>query len=415
MKTKYIVLREAYDWLSVGSSITELTIIEFNSVCNYLKNRNLNNAAQYGFNKIKFINYVGIISVGNLVIEILPKISITNDIVKDRKMLMFMLSKCNKVSVKINEILETNIVNQSLLDILAKVFTKKVLLELQKGMYLEYVTQENSLNKIKGKVMLTQNAKTNYINKSKVYCRYDEFTENNIFNSILLRTTNFLLPVINRSFVKKDLNIIKSILSDVEDVYIPINILKNYKLNKKNERFKEAFILAKLILNNSTMNKSSGKENGFSILFEMNYLYEEYIGILLKEAIEDKTIAVNTQEKSKYLLFNKNAERNEIALKPDIVIYKNNKPRIIIDTKWKSASIDGREVYSQSDIYQMYAYITTYTECEKCILLYPRINGEVVHSIWELNNNIGDKEIIVKEVSLENYSETKTELLKLLN
>lgn len=413
MKTKYIVIREAYDWLSVGSSINELTIIEFNSVCNYLKTRNLNNAARYGFNKIKFINYVGIISVGNLVIEILPKISITNDIVKDRKILMFMLSKCNRISVNINEVLETNIVSQSLLDILAKVFTKKLLLELQKGLYLEYVTQEDSLNKIKGKVMLTQNAKINYINKSKVYCRYDEFTENNIFNSILLRTTNLLLSVINNSNVKKELNIIKSIFSDVDDTYIPLPILENYKLNKKNERFKEAFILAKLILNNSTMNKSLGKENGFSILFEMNYLYEEYIGILLKETIEDKTTTVNTQEKSKYLLYNKNTGRNEIALKPDIVIYKDNKPKIIIDTKWKSASLDGRERYSQGDIYQMYAYITTYKECEKCILLYPKINEDVVHSTWSLNSDFGDKKIVVREVSLGNYGDTKRELIKL--
>ncbi|MBS5307094.1 MAG: hypothetical protein KHY57_10820 [Clostridium sp.] len=98
--------------------------MEFNSICNYLKTRNLNNAVRYGFNKIKFINYVGVISLGNLVIEILQKISITNDIVKDRKMLMFILSKCNKISVSINEVLETNIVNQSLLDVLAKVITK---------------------------------------------------------------------------------------------------------------------------------------------------------------------------------------------------------------------------------------------------------------------------------------------------
>ncbi|MBS5307092.1 MAG: hypothetical protein KHY57_10810 [Clostridium sp.] len=70
-------------------------------------------------------------------------------------------------------------------------------------------------------------------------------------------------------------------------------------------------------------------------------------------------------KKSKYLLYNKNTEKNEIALKPDIVIYKDNKPKIIIDTKWKSASIDGREIYSQGDIYQMYAYITTYKECKK--------------------------------------------------
>lgn len=414
MKSKYIIIREAYDWIFIGNSINELTIIEFNSLCNYLKDRNLNNAVQYGFNKIKFINYVGIISLGNLIIEILPKISITNDIVKDRKMLMFMLSKCNRISVNINEVLETNIVNQSLLDILAKVFAKKLLLELQKGMYLEYVTQEDSLNKIKGKVMLTQNVKINYTNKSKVYCRYDEFTENNIFNSILLKATNLLLIALNNSFIKKELNIIKNLLNDVDDIYIPLSILENYKLNKKNERFKEVFILAKLILSNSTMNKSLGKENGFSILFEMNYLYEEYIGVLLKEIIEDETIKVNTQEKSKYLLWNKNTRKNEIALKPDIVIYKDNEAKIIIDTKWKSSSIDGREIYNQGDIYQMYAYITTYKEAEKCILLYPKVSEDIVHSKWKLNNNIGDKEIIMNEVTLESYGETKNKLLKLL-
>lgn len=414
MKSKYIIIREAYDWIFIGNSINELTIIEFNSLCNYLKDRNLNNAVQYGFNKIKFINYVGIISLGNLIIEILPKISISNDIVKDRKMLMFMLSKCNRISVNINEVLETNIVNQSLLDILAKVFAKKLLLELQKGMYLEYVTQEDSLNKIKGKVMLTQNVKINYTNKSKVYCRYDEFTENNIFNSILLKATNLLLIALNNSFIKKELNIIKNLLNDVDDIYIPLSILENYKLNKKNERFKEVFILAKLILSNSTMNKSLGKENGFSILFEMNYLYEEYIGVLLKEIIEDETIKVNTQEKSKYLLWNKNTRKNEIALKPDIVIYKDNEAKIIIDTKWKSSSIDGREIYNQGDIYQMYAYITTYKEAEKCILLYPKVSEDIVHSKWKLNNNIGDKEIIMNEVTLESYGETKNKLLKLL-
>ena len=86
--------------------------------------------------------------------------------------------------------------------------------------------------------------------------------------------------------------------------------------------------------------KSFGKENGFSILFEMNYLYEEYIGVLLKEVISESNIRISTQEKSKYLLWNTLRERNEIALKPDIVIYKNNMPKIIIDTKWKLAFLD---------------------------------------------------------------------------
>ncbi len=413
MKNKYIILREGYDWLCVGNSENEITAMEYNVLSMYLKNNVHQNGISYGYNKVKFINYVGIISVGNLVIEILPKISITKDAIKDREILMFMLSKCNKLSVDIKEMLNTNIIKQSLIDILAKIFTQKLLKELQKGMYFQYISKEDSLNKIKGKIMVTQNSKINGINKAKVYCKYDEFTENNLFNAILKRAANFISTLVKDNGVNKDLNIIRNMLLDVDDIYIPQNDLNTYRLNRKNERFTEAFTLAKLILSNTTMDKSTGKEKGFSMLFEMNYLYEEYIGILLKEALEDENTSVKTQEKSKYLLWNTKTQRNEIALKPDIVIYKNNEPKIIIDTKWKAASVDNREIYNQGDIYQMYAYITTYTICEKCILLYPKISNDTSHSTWKLNSNFGDKEIMIVEINLESYSGVKEGLVKL--
>ena len=91
----------------------------------YLKKNIGNKSIVYDYNKIKFINYVGIIKINNLIIEILPKISLSNDIIKDREILVFMLSKCNKLSVDINELLNSNILSNSLLDILAKVFSKK--------------------------------------------------------------------------------------------------------------------------------------------------------------------------------------------------------------------------------------------------------------------------------------------------
>lgn len=415
MKNKYIVLREAYDWLSIGNSEDEITMLQYSILCRYLKDNNLNNAVIYGYNKLKFINFVGIIAAGDLVIEILPKISLTNDVIKDREMLIFMLSKCNKISVNVNEMLKTNMLNCSLIDILAKVFINKLLPELQKGLYFEYVSKEDSLNKIKGKVLLTQNSKINAMNKTKVYCKYDEFTENNLFNSILLRAINYLNTLVKNNTVAKELNIARSILSEVDDLYITRNILNLYCLNRKNERFKEAFALAKLILENSTMDTSTGKENGFSILFEMNYLFEEYIGVLLKEVLEYENTIVNTQEKAEYLLWNKNRNRNEIALKPDIVIYNDEKAEVIIDTKWKAAALDNKEIYSQSDIYQMYAYITTYTECKRCILLYPKISDNNEHSIWKLKPFLGDKEILIREINLESYSKSKEELMALLN
>lgn len=419
MKTKYIILKEGYDWLSVGSEENEITLSEYRNLCLYLKKNIGNKSIVYDYNRIKFINYVGIIKVNNLIIEILPKISLSNDIIKDREILMFMLSKCNKLSVDIKELLNSNILKNSLLDILAKVFSKKLLNELQKGLYREYVSKEEALSMIKGKILISKSIKENTINKNKMNCKYDEFTEDNLFNAILKRAINVILFSIKNDDVKKELNIINNIFNDVSDIYVPNNIILNYKLNRMNNRFLECFTLAKLILLNSSMDKSLGKENGFSILFEMNYLYEEYVGVLLKEVFNDTNININininTQEKSRYLLWNTLKERNEIALKPDIVIYKDNKPKIIIDTKWKSATIDGKEVYTQGDIYQMYAYITTYEECQQCILLYPKINENIKHSEWILNDDIRNKKILIYEINLENYEKTKNELLYLIN
>ena len=415
MNSKYIVLREGYDWLNIGEGKNEISISEYKNLCVYLKKNIGNKSIVYDYNKIKFINYVGIIKINNLIIEILPKISLSNDMIKDREILVFMLSKCNKLSVDINELLNSNILNNSLLDILAKVFSKKLLNELQKGLYREYVSKEEALSTIKGKILISKSIKENTINKNKMNCKYDEFTEDNLFNAILKRAISVILFSIKNDDVKKELNIINNVLNDISDIYIPNNIILNYKLNRMNNRFLECFTLAKLILLNSSMDKSLGKENGFSILFEMNYLYEEYIAVLLKEICSDTNINVNDQEKSKYLLWNTLKERNEIALKPDIVIYKDNKPKIIIDTKWKSATIDGKEVYTQGDIYQMYAYITTYEECQQCILLYPKTNENVKHSEWVLNHDIRNKKILIYEINLENYQKTKNELLYLIN
>ena len=172
------------------------------------------------------------------------------------------------------------------------------------GLYREYVSKEEALSIIKGKILISKSIKENTINKNKMNCKYDEFTEDNLFNAILKRAINVILFSIKNDDVKKELNIINNIFNDVSDIYISNNIILNYKLNRMNNRFLECFTLAKLILLNSSMDKSLGKENGFSILFEMNYLYEEYIGVLLEEVFNDTNISINTQEKSRYLLWN---------------------------------------------------------------------------------------------------------------
>lgn len=405
MSKKYITLREGFDYLYVGEGENKVTDREFQSLSKYIEDNLSSQLVVFGYKKLKFINYVGVIALDNLVIEILPKVSLSGEVSEDRKVLLFMLSKCKKINIKTLDFIGSNLINNTIIDIIGEIFYRDLARELQRGVYSEYVSLENSIGNIKGKLLVTKHSKVNRFNKNKAYCAYDEFTEDNFFNRILKTALNYLLREVRNERLKSNLRILERRFEEISDEFIHKHAFNRYKLNRRNERFKKSFEIAKMILNGSIVDNSMGKKFGFTILFEMNYLYEEYIGVVLKEVISEENIFVNTQEKSKYLLYNEKRKREEIALKPDIVIYKDETPKIIIDTKWKKGIKNGKENYSQGDVYQMYAYITSYKECEKCVLLYPKeeAGGNV---LWNLKG-YDNKGIFMISVDLSSYERTK--------
>jgi len=77
---------------------------------------------------------------------------------------------------------------------------------------------------------------------------------------------------------------------------------------------------------------------------------------------------VSTQDKGYYLF----DSPRQFALRPDIVIVRDDNTKVILDTKWKSLVNNPRINYgiSQSDMYQMYAYSKKYGASE-IWLIYP--------------------------------------------
>ena len=107
-----------------------------------------------------------------------------------------------------------------------------------------------------------------------------------------------------------------------------------------------------------------GNDLALALLFDMNVLFESYVGHYLIKKGHD----VSLQDKQHHLAFSN--QRGIYALRPDIVI---DKDRIIADTKWKILSQEKtRQGVSGSDLYQMYAYGTKYGNCERMYLIYPK-------------------------------------------
>ncbi|HBG9859420.1 5-methylcytosine restriction system specificity protein McrC, partial [Clostridioides difficile] len=92
--SKNIYVKETYEWIRVGNGENELTEIEYEKLLKYLENNNdvlKSNIIDIKYKKLRFINYVGIICFENVILEILPKLSLSDNLVKDREILLQML------------------------------------------------------------------------------------------------------------------------------------------------------------------------------------------------------------------------------------------------------------------------------------------------------------------------------------
>lgn len=411
---KHICIREAYDWIFVGDKENQLTKFEFESLIKYLESKKQtfkSTIVDIGYNKLRLINYVGIIKIKNVIIEILPKVSLSDDTKKDKEILLRMLSKCKKLPFVVDESMNLSTKNYNLIDLFAKYFVNMLKNEVSKGIYREYSEVCENLNYMKGKLILKEHIKLNHTNKTKAFCKYDEYNENNFLNNTLNYACDIVLRNVMDSNLKSDILKIKSCFFENNHYIVDKNKLSNYKFTRQNVRFKQVFEFAKLIILNNSMETNVSNENGFTMLFEMNTLFEEYIGKVIKSIWTNNNKECLLQNNSKYLLQDSNTKTKKFNLRPDIVLNdKVSDYQIIIDTKWKNSKV------KQSDIYQMYAYVTRYEKARSCVLLYP-YNSQKILECEEFNlySPFCEKTIKIKTVRLDEVENTIFDLEKIIN
>ncbi|XRO77858.1 McrC family protein [Methanocaldococcus sp. 10A] len=209
---------------------------------------------------------------------------------------------------------------------------------------------------------------------------------------------------------KKLLNDLSFIFEDVEYKIITQKDFDKIHFNRMNERFKHYVEMSKLFIQNSSINLNTKDLDTFSLIFNMDMLFEEFVGNITRkyknEIFEKGNIAVHLQNREYYLMKDKYG-RGIFSLKPDIVIKENNRPILIIDTKYKKLINDRSKNYgiSQSDIYQMFAYLKKY-KCNRGILLYPKYYSEI-----EEEFQIDDEILQIKQINLKHNKKTKFEYI----
>ena len=130
---------------------------------------------------------------------------------------------------------------------------------------------------------------------------------------------------------------------------------------------------SKVFLKNKSFTTFSGTENARALLFPMEKVFEAYVAQNMKKVFSKYHWNVSTQDKGHYLFNKLNGENyRKFAIRPDLVVTRDDNSVVILDTKWKKLINDRRKNYdiSQADMYQMYTYSKKYGTSE-IWLLYP--------------------------------------------
>lgn len=347
----------------------------------------------------KFIqarNYVGVLQTkSGLTIEILPKIADKNDAERSKAVLIKMLKSLNNFPFKSSNLANLKTQNLPLLEIFISMFLCELETLVKKGIKSDYVALEDNLNFLKGKLNINEQIKRNSIHKERFYVEYSEFLSDIKINQIIKTTLTFLYK---KSISSKNQQKIRELLFMFDEVSMCNdykNFFTNFAINRQVKHYEQTLLWCKIFLLGDTFTPHKGNDLAFALLFDMNALFESYVGNFIKKKLPGTIL----QHQKKYLI----EKPREFRLKPDIFL----EGKFIADTKWKI--IKSRDDISQADLYQLYAYGKKY-ECGKLYLIYPKIDGAKQESMkFEYEKDM-QLEILYFDLEDDSYND---ELIKI--
>ncbi len=344
---------------------------------------------------ISVSNYVGLIQMhSGYQIQVLPKIDFGDPAVNDKeetkRVFLRMLRSMKDFPSKVFNEANLRMDRMTLYEIFINMYLQEVRTLVKHGIKSAYVAREDNLGFYKGKLVVSEQIKRNVAHQERFFVRYDEYlvdrAENRLVKATLLKLQGITASAENQKEIRQ-------LLTAFEMVSPSINYLKDFSkvvIDRNTKDYEMLMRWSRVFLLNKSFTTFSGGHNARALLFPMEKVFESYVAQQLKRVLADLDWDVATQDKGYYLF----DSPRQFALRPDIVIKRDNGSIVILDTKWKSLVDNSRINYgiSQSDMYQMYAYAKKYENrlgIPEVWLLYPITNEMRGHSEISFHSDDG--------------------------
>ena len=318
-------------------------------------------------NGVKFKQFVGVFSVGDLQIEVLPKADKNaGDAEKNiwESHLMEMLRVVYKLKLKLPSKADQQVKRSPVLDVFLDRFMDEVEHLMHVGLVKAYRRVEDNRNALKGRLVMSKHIIKNMVHKERFYVEYTTYDRNHIFNRLLYKALRVIPDISTRSYTQNRAKTLLFEFPELNDIAVTDALFSRLSYDRKTEDYREAIELAKLILLNYMPNLTYQRGNNvFALMFDMNRLWEEYVFIMLKRQLKDYTVLAQNPKP----FWSSCSLKGTNWIRPDIVVMDGTNCVAVLDTKWKCPD---KTKPADADLKQMYVY-HDYWNTDRTALIYP--------------------------------------------
>ena len=326
--------------------------------------------------EVKFSHYCGVISLGDVSIEILPKIYGTEtEVGSSRDALIRMLASARRLKLHKAGSAQISLQKQSLLDMFILYFCAQLHDQLKQGTIRKYVKREKNLNVLRGRLLTERQFKFNLAHRERLFCRYDELSEDNLYNQILKFVLEVLMRTAKGNRAVQEVSGLFMRFDPISDRRINVRRLDSLDFDRLTERYESIFQWCRCFLEGYYPDVLGKGKSCLSVLFDMNRLFEAYVGTQLRRDARSKGLRVREQGPQRYFATRRYPDMSHkpvFRMKPDISLTdKEENILCIVDAKWKVLDEEKNDLeITQADLYQMESYASVYG-VKSLALIYP--------------------------------------------
>ena len=336
-------------------------------------------------------SHVGVVQVGNTVLEILPKADRDDGAERWRARLIGMLRVVHRLPVEAPTESRLALRPGAILDLYFELLVRELEGLLRRGLIKRYRRVSSSATALRGRLQLAQHLRENIVHKERFRVEHDQYDRQHQVHEILFAALQLVTARSRSPMLKGRLAALSLDFPEQAPIRISPGLFEALPIDldaavpkgigaRKFAPYVRALQIARLLLLNDHPDIRGGRHRVLALVFDMDRLWEGFVAAALRRGLVPLGFGVQTQVYSRFSGCPRCATRN-------LPCGYHGKPCSIREARYRH-KVEGLRPTARpsvNDLRQLYAY-SRYYETSGAALVYPGSFGCVQGAFAKTND-----------------------------